>query len=1198
MNRDVEPGLREGGRPLPSSERSWLERTFGRDLSDVRLHDDEAADTTARAYGAGALAQGSTVVLGTPARRSALHRRAVLAHEVAHVVQQSGSGSASAPALERDANLAAGAAVLGAQRSAPQLRGGLRLQGCVQAESMSAAELDEYIAQNHFRIVVTQETHRFLTGMKKSVAVAANPQSNITDPVKRSDDQLITAGRDYPRLRDVLVEMPSTGERWTRPSREHEPTGTFTVHLMFPGRYDITANVLFAPGRVQSFRRSIEVERADFVRESDVVAAEHLASQEAATPERERVGWLLQRAELRQRAVTAGLLDQRVADAWTDLSFAVVARAAALAGQGLEAGTATAVDDAVGAFAAAFGEVPAELQLPISILRARARTSDTSRLRSSMDQLSGAFDGWVLAQLKSREAGKELATAFEHGMQVERAVADITRRAAGGAVKVPAVFHPEAAYVRRELLVPPPHSTGRIMPVPLNLWIFSEGGDDWTLRDVSNPKEAFEYDTSGPDRAAALDNLLQQLAHDEERFLTGRLHVMRPERGAKAYAVEGDMDIEDWFAVAALILAAAGIIMVTAGTATPAVVAAGGYLLTTSAVVGAGLAIADTIDAYERGRLTEKRLALNALQVVASVATAGTSSIFTSAARQGSLALLGTNARYIMLNRVAASTDIATLLVMTGDTAIRLTSMGSDGRRDDQAALRAALAIGQLLVQGTMTVVSARDAFHGDLRSHPHVELHEAADGTIVVRNTGAAAQAADPTAVAGPRVAEDLLAPGGRQFSTDHQPLRDAYERYLQRCRAEQETPLEPLDWLKFQTSGPAATYLDQALPAGWRAARRGQYPGSRPHLIDRPSNAPPEGSLDPTTGRRWRHRSISIDEIRPEVDAVGDPYWTFPDLVDGEVLILPSGTRVWKDPPTGAIVEEHPVSASVTSHRTRTAGESTVMDRADMGPAHQAALTERAHGAGSPGLGFDSPYGVAHAPRQVNQILENKGIEQYMRRLRDNTPPGVQYLFTTRTYRSGQNLTKRVYDIDAIHDGVIHPMFQFKIVVEGSPPNLSARLVDDETSVFIGADAYGSPKMREQPAGAPPGGEVGVDIPGVLQTAMGRTSRRAVGAVAPLEPAIEQIQRMRPRLDDLLESRIRSGQLDQRWMDAHDRALRALDGADERLRTTVVCTSDTEELRRMLTELAQRAGRHPHTVDARRLDDFARRVDRLELD
>ena len=66
-------------------------------------------------------------------------------------------------------------------------------------------------------------------------------------------------------------------------------------------------------------------------------------------------------------------------------------------------------------------------------------------------------------------------------------------------------------------------------------------------------------------------------------------------------------------------------------------------------------------------------------------------------------------------------------------------------------------------------------------------------------------------------------------------------------------------------------------------------------------------------------------------------------PDLVDDEVLILPSGTRVWRDPGTKMIMEEHPVGTSAASWLRRTTpcwrGEPTPSVRPPCAPQTRAA-------------------------------------------------------------------------------------------------------------------------------------------------------------------------------------------------------------------------------------------------------------------
>lgn len=93
-NRDVQPATNTAppmgspGHPLPASERAFFEPRFGRDLSNVRIHDDRAAGRAARAINARAYTLGHDVSFGSCeyAPGTATGRQ-LLAHELAHVVQ-------------------------------------------------------------------------------------------------------------------------------------------------------------------------------------------------------------------------------------------------------------------------------------------------------------------------------------------------------------------------------------------------------------------------------------------------------------------------------------------------------------------------------------------------------------------------------------------------------------------------------------------------------------------------------------------------------------------------------------------------------------------------------------------------------------------------------------------------------------------------------------------------------------------------------------------------------------------------------------------------------------------------------------------------------------------------------------------------------------------------------------------------------
>jgi len=81
-----------GGSPLPSDVRGFMEPRFGVDFSDVRVHDDGEARQLSTSVQAKAFTHGSDIYLGdTAGDLSATDGKRLLAHELTHVVQQTGT---------------------------------------------------------------------------------------------------------------------------------------------------------------------------------------------------------------------------------------------------------------------------------------------------------------------------------------------------------------------------------------------------------------------------------------------------------------------------------------------------------------------------------------------------------------------------------------------------------------------------------------------------------------------------------------------------------------------------------------------------------------------------------------------------------------------------------------------------------------------------------------------------------------------------------------------------------------------------------------------------------------------------------------------------------------------------------------------------------------------------------------------------
>jgi hypothetical protein len=85
----VRDALASSGRPLDTSLRTFMQRRFGCDFAQVRLHTDATADRSARAISARAYTVGDHVVFADGEYSPHSHEgRRLLAHELAHVVQQ------------------------------------------------------------------------------------------------------------------------------------------------------------------------------------------------------------------------------------------------------------------------------------------------------------------------------------------------------------------------------------------------------------------------------------------------------------------------------------------------------------------------------------------------------------------------------------------------------------------------------------------------------------------------------------------------------------------------------------------------------------------------------------------------------------------------------------------------------------------------------------------------------------------------------------------------------------------------------------------------------------------------------------------------------------------------------------------------------------------------------------------------------
>ena len=126
--------------------------------------------------------------------------------------------------------------------------------------------------------------------------------------------------------------------------------------------------------------------------------------------------------------------------------------------------------------------------------------------------------------------------------------------------------------------------------------------------------------------------------------------------------------------------------------------------------------------------------------------------------------------------------------------------------------------------------------------------------------------------------------------------------------------------------------------------------------------------------------------------------------------VLEFPDGSRVWRETAGGPIRHEATLGESAgRAGMERAKHTATQHGNLPAGPRY-----ERAHSLGQ-GTGFESPYAILYAPEYVNQTLQNRGIETFLRDLAASAGPGETFrVVTTTTAHSRPKQTLRLATMD----------------------------------------------------------------------------------------------------------------------------------------------------------------------------------------
>jgi uncharacterized protein DUF4157 len=268
-----------GGAPLESGVRARMETAFGHGFSHVRVHSDARAAQLSSSLNARAFTIGTDVAFGAGEYKpGTLIGDALIAHELAHVMQQSYSASSAAPitkgaaeynTLEEDADMSAVGAMLSlwsgtkatlkalGRSAGPRLRSGLRLQRCasdkpaVQAVKPEMTNIKWGPNSNCAGVEgkIGAALGQALASVRAGLGALASPK-NVADPLMKNfkispDDSRVE------RIRQVLQGAIESMEATAQNKSTTASLGTTPTLICVPCDSDVYGGTTYGCGTSQ-----------------------------------------------------------------------------------------------------------------------------------------------------------------------------------------------------------------------------------------------------------------------------------------------------------------------------------------------------------------------------------------------------------------------------------------------------------------------------------------------------------------------------------------------------------------------------------------------------------------------------------------------------------------------------------------------------------------------------------------------------------------------------------------------------------------------------------------------------------------------------------------------------------------------------------------------------------------------------------
>jgi hypothetical protein len=338
----------------------------------------------------------------------------------------------------------------------------------------------------------------------------------------------------------------------------------------------------------------------------------------------------------------------------------------------------------------------------------------------------GALDSYIADQLKAKGRGAEGEQLKTAGKMAGELAKLVERKA--DVKKVRAVFYPRDDLTNAGA---PGTPDFRAKGIPLYFYLYREDGK-WNLADVTTPHQVKVTRESGGTETTPPLEMFGEL-NTKLRFPHGRLYWALPDGTEWTMPTTEPWRLSEWLTYVGLAAGAVALAIATGGGTVPVTVMVIGGL------AGAGAAAADLYEKSEAGVIGTQDVVVDTLSIVGNLATLGAAGlgkvVVAGALRTGPYAklFLYADKAFVPVTLTAVGADVASFMILMGDSQKQLAEVDKlDGSEEDKKLARARI-VGQLLLAGTLTMLSVKGSLPS-IRRGAHLYLDVEPNGTLIAR--------------------------------------------------------------------------------------------------------------------------------------------------------------------------------------------------------------------------------------------------------------------------------------------------------------------------------------------------------------------------------------------------------------------------------------------------------------------------------